>query len=273
MSTGLIATRLTERADPWIHGRPVQRAQVRLFCLPYSGAGASVFRAWSGAFPASMEVRPVQLPGREDRLAEPAFRRMNDLAPAVVRAVLPYLDKPFAIFGHSLGALVGFEVARLLQAEHGVGPELLFASGHTAPHDSDHEAILHSLPDGELAQKLRELGGTPEAVLQHEELRRLLFPLLRADFEVCETYRYEPAEPLRCPILALGGLGDDDVSRESLEEWRRHTLAGFGLRMFPGDHFFLNSCGPEVVRTVVRALAGVLLPRGREAPSAAAEWP
>jgi len=271
MSTGFIASRSSHRADPWIHGRPVPEARVRLFCFPYSGAGASVFRAWPGALHPSMEVRPVQLPGREHRLAEPAFRRMGDLVPAVVRALLPYLDRPFAIFGHSLGALVGFEVARRLQAEHGVEPELLFASGHTAPHVNDHETLLHSLPDGELAQKLRELNGTPEAVLQHEELRRLLFPLLRADFEICETYRYEPGEPLRCPILALGGLCDGDVSREALEEWRQHTLGTFEVRMFPGDHFFINSCGPEVVRAVARALTLVRSGHDSEATGAAAE--
>jgi len=262
MSTGFIASRPAKKADPWIHGRPVREARVRLFCFPYSGAGAAVFRGWPGAFPASMEVRPVQLPGRENRLAEPAFRRMDDLVPAVVRALLPHMDKPFAILGHSLGALVGFEVARRLQAQHGIGPEILFASGHTAPHVNERETILHALPDDELLEKLRELGGTPEAVLQHEELRRLLFPLLRADFEICETYRYAPGEPLRCPIVALGGLGDDDVSRESLEAWRQHTLAAFELRMFPGDHFFLNSCGPEVARTVVRALTGLGCVRG-----------
>jgi medium-chain acyl-[acyl-carrier-protein] hydrolase len=273
MSTGFIASRLRHRADPWIHGRPARDAQVRLFCFPYSGGGASIFRSWPGAFPASTEVRPVQLPGRENRLAEPAFRRMGELVPAVVRALSPYLDKPFAIFGHSLGALVGFEVALRLQAERGVGPELFFASGHAAPHVQDRETLLHALPDDELAQKLRELGGTPEAVLRHEELRGLLFPLLRADFEVCETYRYEPGEPLRCPVVALGGLRDPDVSREALEGWRRHTLGPFEARMFPGDHFFVNSCGPEVVRAVVRALARARPPHGRAAHGATAEGP
>jgi surfactin synthase thioesterase subunit len=224
-------------------------------------------------------VCPVQLPGREGRLSELALKRMGDLVPAAARALLPYLGQPFAFFGHSMGALVAFELARHVRAEHGLLPQHLFVSGHGAPHARERATAMHALSDREFTEKLREMQGTPEEVLQHEELRQLIMPVLRADFELCETYRYEPGQPLACPISALGGLQDPYVAREALEQWRRHTLARFEARTFPGDHFFLNSCRPLVIYWVVRAMMDAQtssLPAAIQASNAAAWaswWP
>jgi medium-chain acyl-[acyl-carrier-protein] hydrolase len=242
-------------ATSWLQVRRLNPdAAVRIFCFPHAGAGASFFGGWEHAFPPAVEVCPVQLPGREGRLAEPAFRRMVDLVPETTRALLAYLDRPFVFFGHSLGALVAFEIARRLRAEHGREPARLFVSGRGAPHVSAGTSTLgvHALPEREFAERLRELQGTPEEVLQHEELRRLLFPILRADFEVCETYAYAPDEPLRCPIVAFGGTDDGSVSRAALEAWRQQTLASFDVRMFPGDHFFPSSHRSLLLLAVAR---------------------
>lgn len=248
------ASELSRGASPWLQPRPRSQATaVRLFCFPYSGAGASAFAAWTGAFPARVEVCPVQLPGRETRLSEPAFRRMSQLVPALARGIAPFLDRPFAFFGHSLGALIAFELARFLGREPGLTPVRLFASGHRAPHLAGGGEV-HRASDAALGQKLREINGTPAEVLENPELRALLFPIFRADFEISETYAYEPQEPLSCPLCALGGLSDPHVDAEGLSEWRRHTAAEFEVQRFAGDHFFIAESRRAVIDFVVRQL-------------------
>jgi len=243
------------KTNAWIAcPRPNPQARLRLFCFPYSGAGASIFYPWVDRLPETIEVCPVLLPGRETRLAEPLFTRLAPLVQAVAQSLLPYLDKPFAFFGHSLGALVSFELARHLRRQHDLRPVHLFVSGHNAPQVPDRDPPIHALPEPEFLEKLRRLNGTPEEVLKHTELRELILPILRADFEVCETYVYEADDPLDCPISAFGGLRDEHLSRDGLEAWREQTSASFSLRMFPGDHFYLNTDRPLLLRTLTREL-------------------
>lgn len=251
-------TRTTTRAvgGNWIaRPRPNSQAGLRLFCFPYSGAGASVFYPWSDVLPATVEVYPVQFPGRETRLAEPPFTRLAPLVQAAAQALLPYLDRPFAFFGHSLGALVSFELVRHLRRQRGPGPVHLFVSGHDAPQIPDCNPPIHNLPEPEFVEKLRRLNGMSEEVLENAELMQLLLPILRADFAVCETYRYEADRPLDCPISAFGGLQDAYVSRENLEAWRAQTDNSFSLRLFPGDHFYLNTDRSLLLRVLARELA------------------
>lgn len=239
----------------WLaHVRPNPHASLRLFCFPYSGANAAIFATWADVLPAAVEVCPVQLPGRGMRLGEPPYTALDPLVEATAHALLPYCDKPFAFFGHSMGALVSFELARYLRAAHGLQPVHLLASGHSAPQLPDRDPPLHTLPEPEFEAKLRELNGTPPEVLEHTELRQLLFPILRADFAVCGTYSYRPDAPLDCSITALGGLQDPQVRRADLEAWREQTRATFVLRMFPGDHFFLQSARPLLLETIAREL-------------------
>lgn len=242
-------------ATPWIaHRRPNPSAGLRLFCFPYSGADASIFVRWADSLPASLEVCPVQLPGRGARLSEKPFIDVHPLAEACAAGLLPWLDKPFALFGHSLGALVAFELARFLRRRHGLEPFHLIASGCGAPQLPERETNMHHLPDAEFIEALRRLQGTPEAVLADPELRELVLPILRADFTICETYQYREEGPLACPISAYGGLRDAYVGRDRIEAWRKQTTGAFSARLFPGDHFFLNGDRALLLRVLSQDL-------------------
>jgi len=216
----------------------------------------SIFRAWSDGLPADVEVCPVQLPGRGTRLLEPPFTRLSPLIQALTEAIFPLLDKPFAFFGHSLGALVSFELARQLRRQYAVQPVRLFISADRAPQIPNRDPPTHSLPEGEFLMAVRRLNGTPREVLEDEELRQIMLLLLRADFAVYETYEYSTEPPLNCPISAFGGLQDHRVSRGDLEAWRDQTNVSFSLRMFPGDHFFLNTTQPVLLRVLSQELRG-----------------
>lgn len=241
--------------EPWIvRPRPHPRPALRLFCLPYAGGGAPIFHSWAAALPAGIELCPVQYPGRGSRLAEPPHRTIASLAQALLPALRPLLDRPFALFGHSMGALLGFELARMLHHE-GRSPAQLFVSAHRAPQLPDTEEPLHALPEPELIEQLRKLNGTPPEILAHAELLELMLPVLRADFAACETYAYAPGPPLACPLTAFGGLRDPHVPREALAAWQTQTSGPFALRMFPGDHFFLSSDQQQLLAAIARDLS------------------
>jgi medium-chain acyl-[acyl-carrier-protein] hydrolase len=245
--------------DRWIvRPRPSPRARLRLFCLPHAGGGASAFRAWADALPPEVDVCPVQLPGRENRVAEPAFDRAPPLVEALADALEPLLALPFALFGHSNGALVGFELARTLRMRGRPGPAHLFASGRRAPHLPSGRPPTHHLPDAEFLADLQELGGIPPQILEHRELLEVLLPTLRADVAIHETYEFGEQPPLACPITAYGGLADPKVSREQLQAWDRHTAASFVMRLFPGGHFYLQEERAAVLRTLSGDLHAVL---------------
>jgi medium-chain acyl-[acyl-carrier-protein] hydrolase len=244
-------------SDSWITRRkPSPQARLRLFCFPYAGGGVSIFRAWSDGLPADVEVCPVQLPGRGTRLMEPPFTRLSPLIEALTQALFPLLDKPFAFFGHSLGALVSFELARQLRRQYAVQPVRLFISADRAPQIPNRDPPIHSLPEGEFLVELRRLNGTPREVLEDEELRQIMLALLRADFAIYETYRYSTEPPLNCPISAFGGWQDHRVNRGDLEAWREQTSVSFSLRMFPGDHFFLNTTQRPLLGALSQELRG-----------------
>lgn len=237
--------------------RPVKDPALRLFCFPYAGSGVSTFRQWPDQFPAKIEVQVLEMPGREARLQEPPFVQIDPLVQATADAIGPYLDRPFAFFGHSMGALVGFDLARLLRREHGVEPRAMFMSGRPAP-QLPINAPVYNLPEEEFIEDLRRKGGTPEEVLAHAELRQLVFPILRADFQLCDTYQYKSEPPLKCPITACGGLDDHAIPRDKLEKWREHTTGPFQVRMFPGGHFFLHSSQALLLQTLTRDLVQLI---------------
>ncbi|MFZ6030207.1 MAG: thioesterase II family protein [Chloroflexota bacterium] len=240
----------------WIlRPRPVPWARLRLFCFPYAGGAASIFYPWCQGLPEFVEVCPIQLPGREARIGEPLFARMNYLLPMLVQAIRPYLDMPFALFGHSLGSLLAFELARHLRKHCLPLPAQFFASGHQAPQvERLSSEMLHPLPEAAFIEKVREMNGTPEAVFQNEELLRLFLPILRADFTLAETYSYEAAPPFSCPITVFSGEQDPEVTEEGLDAWREQTTGRFKRYNFPGDHFFLHTEREELLKTLSNEL-------------------
>jgi medium-chain acyl-[acyl-carrier-protein] hydrolase len=183
---------------------------------------------------------------------------MDALVQAVGGALLPYLDMPFAFFGHSMGASISFELARLLRREGRRLPLHLYISGRRAPHIIDRDPPLHHLPEPELLDELRQLNGTPTEVLEHPELMAMMLPLLRADFSVAETYICKPEPPLDTPITVFGGLADKDITRKDLEAWEEHSTASFKLRMLAGDHFFLNTSQPVLLRLLASELSSLV---------------
>ncbi len=241
-----------EELSRWLRRKPGRTgARVRLFCFPYAGVGASVYRPWSEEIGPAFELFGVQPPGREVRFAEPPFSRLTALLDALLPAIRPFLDRPFAFFGHSLGTLVSFELCRRLRAEGGPLPARLFVSGRRAAQVKRREERLHELPDSALIEELRRYNGTPPEVLANKELMELVLPVVRADFAVHETYVYVDEAKLDLPISAFGGLADSDVSEADIDAWRHQTTRAFRLRMFPGDHFFLN----EERRAIAQAIA------------------
>ena len=244
--------------NPWIaFARRVAAPRLRLFCFPYAGGSAGVYRTWGERLPAEIELLPVELPGRASRFREPLLRSMPAVVAAVAAGIAPLFDRPFVFFGHSMGASIAFELARLLRDRGEPQPLHLFLSGRRAPQVPDDDEPMHALPDAEFMERLRKLNGTPEEALQHPELMQMMQPLLRADFEVIETYEPGALSPLTCPITVLGGIGDVDVSREALEGWREHTSGPFLVRMFPGDHFYLNHERGKLLEALARDLATV----------------
>ncbi|HEX8139343.1 MAG TPA: thioesterase II family protein [Pyrinomonadaceae bacterium] len=251
------------RQNAWLLSpQPNPKARLRLFCFPYAGGAAQVFRSWPAKLPSVVETVAVQPPGRGARIKEAPFTSMTTLVEAAAEALLPQLDKPFAFFGHSLGAFVSFELARFQRRKGGPRPSALFVSGARAPQLPSLKEPIHNLPDDELIEALRDLKGTPDEVLDNAELMQFMLPLLRADFEVNESYAYRDEPPLDYPITAFGGTEDEQVSRERLEGWREQTRASFTLRLLPGDHFFLHSSQELLLRELSRALGQLSEGRG-----------
>jgi len=230
------------------------RTRLRLFCFPYAGGGATIYRGWGSLLPPEIQLCAVHLPGRGNRFGETPVSSSGALVELLASDLAPYFDLPFAFFGHSMGALVGFELTRHLRERGMALPEHLMVSGRRAPQRPGEKRPLHDLPEDEFMAELRNLDGTPEEILQHPELMELFAPILRADFQLCETYSFVPGEPLDVPISAFGGLEDRDVGRDDLLAWKEHTRGGFRLRMFPGGHFFLHAARQGLVHAVAEDL-------------------
>ncbi|MEO0987323.1 MAG: thioesterase domain-containing protein [Cyanobacteria bacterium J06639_14] len=225
----------------WIHcPNPRPHADLRVFCIPYAGGSVSIYQPWTKLPLTEVEICLIELPGRGTRLTELPFTSLNRLIPSLGEAMLPWLDKPFTCFGHSLGGLIAFELARWLRQYQKPEPQHLWISGARAPHLTLAEPPIHALPRADFIAELRRYNGTPAAVLENTELMDLLLPTLRADFMIRETYCYQQQVPLSCAITALWGEQDTIVSREEIVPWQIHTTNSFSLKAVPGDHFFVH---------------------------------
>ncbi|MAP10863.1 MAG: hypothetical protein CMQ61_02295 [Gammaproteobacteria bacterium] len=246
----------TVTAGEWIVLSDVRPdARTRLFCFPFAGGGASAFRDWSRLFPADIEICAIQLPGREERMREPLVTEMSVLVDSLVEALAAYQDKPFAFLGHSMGAVVCFELARRLRATGQRLPAHLFLSARAAPHLDSPDSGLKDLSDDEFMERLHSLyGAVPSAIRDSVELQQLFLPVLKADVTLLETYAYVPDAPLDCGITALGGEQDPAISANMLAAWRQHTSTEFLQRAFPGNHFYIVDARQAVANTVLERL-------------------
>ena len=219
----------------------------RLFCFPYAGGSADAYRSWQRWFTEDVDVCLVHLPGRGKNIGYPAFTRVSSLVAEIAIQITPLTDIPYALYGHSMGALIGFELARDLFRRHCRGPKHLFVSGRRAPNYIKDEPLIFNLPHDAFLSELKKLKGTPVEVLENPELMEFFMDLLRADFELVETYEYHPGEPLSCPISVYSGLEDEHVPVESCYAWQEQTSASCKVRIMKGDHFFIRNPRPEFI--------------------------
>jgi len=245
----------SETGNPWFPSAELTPpAKLRLFCFPSAGGGVSAFHGWTDHLPPAVSLCPVRLPGRESRLPEAPFRRMDPLVDALGEAIRPLTIQPFAFFGHSMGAAIAFQVARLLRRHNHPLPLSLFVSGARAPQFRLGHVPPPEPTEEEFLEELRRLEGMPPQVLDHPELIRVILPALRADTALYRNYVYAEESPLACPINAYGGLEDPNVRREHLQAWERQTTASFSLEMLPGGHFFLDTARRPFLEALARNL-------------------
>ncbi|WP_055495823.1 thioesterase II family protein [Streptomyces sp. TP-A0356] len=232
--------------DLWIRRfQPAPEATERLVCFPHAGGSASFYLPVSSALSPEVDVVAVQYPGRQDRRRERGLTSIAELADGVTEALAAWDDRPLTFFGHSMGSVVAFEVARRMERA-GSGPVRLFASGRRAPSRTRGEKV-HTLHDAAVVAELRSLSGTDTQFLDDEELLRMVLPAIRSDYQAVETYRCDPGATVRCPVTVLVGFDDPKTSLDEARAWEEHTLSGMDLRVFPGGHFFLSEHPADVI--------------------------
>ena len=237
----------------FVNYRPNPRAKLKLFCFPYAGGSSAIFSRWPKALAPDVDLWAAEYPGHGVRRAEPPLAQIERLADEFLSHLMPHLKAPFAVFGHSLGALVAFEILRRLRAgagDAGRTPAGFFAAGCRAPAVQAERRAAELVSNPDFAAELRAFSKMAADMPAHDELVTIATPALRADFEAWKTYDYAGEAALRCPVFAYGGLADPAVTRDDLDAWAGETSAAFGVRMFPGDHFFIHGAEPMLLRVL-----------------------
>jgi medium-chain acyl-[acyl-carrier-protein] hydrolase len=241
--------------DRWLSYTKVAAGdRTNVFCLPFAGGGASFYRAWMQFAPGSIAICPLQPPGREERFVEAPFDSMDALVRAATGALMPHLAQPYALFGHSMGALASFEIVHALRERGAPLPVHLFVCGAPAPQHASHIPSIYNLPEDEFLAGVQRYGGVPDEVMRSRELLDLLIPRLRADLAVTGTYVYRERPPLTLPITAFAGLDDDIVTPDIVEAWREQTTSAFTFTTFRGGHFFIAEEARRIILMLARAL-------------------
>lgn len=237
-------------------------ASWRLFCFPHAGGGPSFYRLWGAFLQPEIAVRRVLLPGREGRLEEPPFRDIADLVDPLCAGLEPHLAQPYALFGHSMGAVVAYEVARRFSATGTGGPACLIVSGRRAPGLPGNDRRLSALPDDEFISEVARLNGISPEVLHEPELLSMMLPTLRSDYKLAETYEPLPGERLNCPVVAYLSTSDPDVKHADMQAWRNVTTGEFSMRVFSGDHFYLKGGRPDILKAIREDLSLIVRAHG-----------
>ncbi len=228
--------------------RPQPDAKLRLFCLPFAGGGASLYRPWTTQLAPTIEVCPIQLPGRENRYSEKPITDAHQMAQIIATQMLPFLDRPYAIFGHSMGALLAYEVTRELARLKARAPEILFVSAHRAPHLPRKRALLHALPNAQFIESLKQYGGFPEEILNNQEFIDFVLPTMRSDMTLCDLYAFKNEDfQLNLPIEIFAGAGDPEAGPDEMKAWADYSQNRSNLKVFEGGHFFLRSHSKELL--------------------------
>ncbi|SEC92127.1 Surfactin synthase thioesterase subunit [Streptomyces sp. 3213] len=244
----------TAHFEKWVSvTHPAPQSPVRLACLPYAGGSASFFYPVSRALHPSVEVLAVQYPGRQTRLHEPMIDNIPEFADEIFAALRQLDDKPLALFGHSMGAVLAYEVALRMQDAGLPTPVRLFASGRRAPSRYRDERV-HAASDADVVAEIRALSGTDETLLGDPEVLAMILPAIRSDYTAIERYRHEPGRRLDCPVTVLTGDSDPRVSLDEAEDWARHTTGPSEVKVFRGGHFFLADRASEVIDLVAARL-------------------
>jgi surfactin synthase thioesterase subunit len=230
------------------------QACLRLFCFPYAGGGANIFRGWVKDLPETIELCPVQLPGRETRAMEPACSRIEPLIETLSEELKPFLSIPYVFLGYSMGALIAFELARSLRKSGLSGPLHLFLAARRGPRLPDSSPTA-CLTDKEFVKRLETIGGPSREMLRHPEVLELMLPTLRADFSLCESYTYSPGELLDCPLSVFGGQKDAKANHPALAAWGAETISSCHVKLFDGDHFFIHTCQRDLLAAILEDLS------------------
>lgn len=247
----MVSPRVAE--EQWLRCfHPAPQRPISLICLPHAGGSASSYFAFSSAMGEAAEVLAVQYPGRQDRWQDKPVSNLLELADPIAEAVAARVDRPFAVFGHSMGSALAFEVTRRLE-QRGIEPVRLFASGGRSPSLERAEGI-HLLDEDGLVTEMKRLGGTDPRLLEDREILEMVLPAVRADYTAIETYRAAPDATVRCPITTLTGDADPRTTVEEAAAWEAHTTGEFELLVLPGGHFFLFDQLPDIVRTITQRL-------------------
>ncbi|MDN3487082.1 alpha/beta fold hydrolase [Pseudoalteromonas sp. APC 3224] len=238
--------------------QPKLAPQLRLICFPYAGGSASTFYSWASKLPACVELVAIQLPGRGNRFNESPYSNMDDLIQSLLVDFKSIMDKPYILFGHSLGSRVAFELMNQIKQEDLRLPIHFVASGSKGPNCHPRKEPIHHLPAKEFIHELSNLNGTPKEVLKNKEIMELYLPTLRADFQMAHEYIYKCDDVFNCPISVLGGEQDIDITLSDLESWGKHFQAPYNVHILPGDHFFVDSHSEQVLKQINRIIQDLL---------------
>lgn len=214
--------------------------KLRVFLFPFAGGNSYTFQFLEQFFDDDIELCYVELPGRGIRMTEPLYTSLDSLVDHLTEGLMPYMDMPYVFFGHSMGALIAYEVIKRLSEMNLELPHKLFISSMSAPHLGLNKGDLHRLPDDEFKSKIAALDGTPQALIDNEELFEILLPIIRADFQMCETYSFNTSQKISIPVVAFGGTEDPIVSREALQRWAELTSESCHAILYPGGHFYFQ---------------------------------